>query len=229
MLQESLRGMLYGAKEDEQKEVAHRAALDSARSEAFDSAAKFELMAARMDAASAIKQWAEDEDLDEGETAADRLQALLVGVADGNQDGELDDDEQEVMLSAAEAAWDYLSAFGVDDEDLDLLLNDWDEEAAQRIHELLASEIGEDDDDMDDFVFGPEAQEAVFDATYKKRLAVRGGKKVRINKRVSGKVRLSGKQKVAIRKAQMKARSAGAKMRRIKSLRKGNKMGLYKK
>ncbi len=230
MLQDSLRGMLYGAAQMEKAEAERRLALDSAKEETFDSAAKYELMSARLDAASAVKQWVADDDLDEGETSADRLQALLIGVANNNQDGELTDDEQEVFLAAAEAAWDFLSAFGVDDEDLDALLNEWDADTAVRIQELLASEMDDEDDtEMDNFVFGPEAQEAVFDATYKKRMVIRGGKKVRINKRVSGKVRLSGKQKMSLRKAQLKSRSAGAKMRRVKSMKKGVKMGLGKK
>lgn len=230
MLQDSLRGMLYGAAQMEKAEAEHRLALDSAKEEAFDAAAKYELMSARLDAASAVKQWVADDDLDEGETSADRLQALLIGVANNNQDGELTDDEQEVFLAAAEATWDFLSAFGVDDEDLDALLNEWDADTAVRIQELLASEMDDEDDtEMDNFVFGPEAQEAVFDATYKKRMVIRGGKKVRINKRVSGKVRLSGKQKMSLRKAQLKSRSAGAKMRRVKSMKKGVKMGLGKK
>lgn len=230
MLQDSLRGMLYGAAQMEKAEAERRLALDSAKEETFDSAAKYELMSARLDAASAVKQWVADDDLDEGETSADRLQALLVGVANNNQDGELTDDEQEVFLAAAEATWDFLSAFGVDDEDLDALLNEWDVDTAVRIQELLASEMDDEDDtEMDNFVFGPEAQEAVFDATYKKRMVIRGGKKVRINKRVSGKVRLSGKQKMSLRKAQLKSRSAGAKMRRVKSMKKGIKMGLGKK
>lgn len=230
MLQDSLRGMLYGAAQMEKAEAERRLALDSAKEETFDSAAKYELMSARLDAASAVKQWVADDDLDEGETSADRLQALLVGVANNNQDGELTDDEQEVFLAAAEATWDFLSAFGVDDEDLDALLNEWDVDTAVRIQELLASEMDDEDDtEMDNFVFGPEAQEAVFDATYKKRMVIRGGKKVRINKRVSGKVRLSGKQKMSLRKAQLKSRSAGAKMRRVKSMKKGVKMGLGKK
>lgn len=230
MLQDSLRGMLYGAAQMEKAEAERRLALDSAKEETFDSAAKYELMSARLDAASAVKQWVADDDLDEGETSADRLQALLIGVANNNQDGELTDDEQEVFLAAAEATWDFLSAFGVDDEDLDALLNEWDVDTAVRIQELLASEMDDEDDtEMDNFVFGPEAQEAVFDATYKKRMVIRGGKKVRINKRVSGKVRLSGKQKMSLRKAQLKSRSAGAKMRRVKSMKKGIKMGLGKK
>lgn len=227
MLTQSLRDMLYASQQEDKAEQEQRKALDSAREGAFDSAAKYELMSARMDAAAAIRQWAEDDDLDDDETLADRLQSLMVGIADSNQDGELDDDEQDVAIAAMEAGWDYLSALGVDDEDLDLLFNDWDLDAAIRVQELLVGEMSEDDD-IDNFAFGPDAQEAVFDATYKKKLVMRGGKKVRINKRVAGKVRLSGKQKVAIRKAQMKARSAGAKMRRVKSLKKGAKMGLYK-
>jgi len=98
------------------------------------------------------------------------------------------------------------------------------------VQDLLASageaDADQQDADLDDFVFGPDAQEAVFDATYRKKMVVRNGKKVRINKRVSGSVRLTGKQKLAIRKAQMKARSAGAKMRRMKSMRKRQKLGL---
>lgn len=226
MLNDLMRGHLYGSHEAEERERRHRALLDSAREGAFDSAAKFEAMAARMDAVAAVQEWAEDADLDDGEAASDRLLALMVGIADSNQDGELDDDEQEVVALALEAAWDYLSGLGVDDEDLDLLLNEWDADAAERVRDLLVAAGESNDDDLDGFVFGPDAQEAVFDATYRKKIAVRGGKKVRINKRVSGSVRLSGKQKLAIRKAQMKARSAGSKMRRMKSMRVRKKLGL---
>ncbi|WMC11752.1 hypothetical protein PU634_05135 [Oceanimonas pelagia] len=226
MLNDLMRGHLYGSMEQEEMERRRRAALDSAREGAFDSASKFEMMATRMDAVAAIQEWADELDLDDGESASDRLLALMVGIADSNQDGELDEDEQEVVFSAMEAAWDYLSGLGVDDQDLDLLLNEWDADAAERVRELVSSALSESDDDMDGFVFGPEAQEAIFDATYRKKIAVRGGKKVRINKRVSGNVRLSGKQKLAIRKAQMKARSAGAKVRRMKSMRVRQKLGL---
>lgn len=66
----------------------------------------------------------------------------------------------------------------------------------------------------------------MLDATYRKRMVIRNGKKVRVNKRVSGTVRLSGKQKLAIRKASLKARSAGAKARRMKSMKLRRKMGL---
>ena len=58
------------------------------------------------------------------------------------------------------------------------------------------------------------------------KMAVRNGKKMRIRKRISGTVRLSAKQKLAIRKARMKSHSAGAMMRRMKSMRMRRKMGI---
>ena len=85
-------------------------------------------------------------------------------------------------------------------------------------------------DEVDAFAFDAEAQEplmdSVLDAVYKKRMVIRAGKKMRINKRVSGTVRLSAAQKIAIRKAGMKSRSASARMRRMRSMSKRRKMGL---
>ena len=178
--------------------------------------------------AAAIQQWAETDDLDDGETYADRLLALIVGLADANKDGEISDDEQGVLDIALNDAWDYLSKYGVDDEDAGVLLNDWDSDAADRIRDLVASALPEGDGavaDIDSFAFGA-AQDAVFDAVYKKKVVVRGGRKVRINKRISGTVRLSAKQKIAIKRAQMKSHSATAQMHRIKSLKVRKRSGL---
>ena len=191
-------------------------------------------------AVAAVQQWAETEssDLDEGETLADRLMAMMVGVADANKDGEITDDEQQVIEVAMNAAWDYLKSKGATDDDCSAIFNEGDAEAASRVRDLVAGALpeGEDaaDDEIDNFVFTSEDQEplldsvsnAIYDAVYKKTFAIRKGKKVRINKRVSGTVRLSAKQKVAIRKAQMKSHSAAALMRRMKSMRMRRKAGL---
>jgi hypothetical protein len=183
-------------------------------------------------AGSTIQEWVETDDLDEDETLADRLLANMVGLVDANKDGELGDDEADVLESALEFAWDYLAEKGVSDEDCDKLLNDWDEAAAGRIRDLLAASLPDGDDaasaDLDNFVFGDEGTDVVLDATYKKRMAIRKGKKVRINKRIAGSVRLTAKQKVSIRRAQMKAHTASAIMRRMKSMRLNRKMGLSK-
>ena len=100
------------------------------------------------------------------------------------------------------------------------------------VRELLASALPEGEDaaveDIDAFVFGDGADEAALDAVYKMKVAVRGGKKIRIRKRVSGTVRLSAPQKLAIRKAQRKAHSAAATMRRARSNRVRAKAGLNK-
>ncbi|SEN69103.1 hypothetical protein [Nitrosomonas marina] len=180
----------------------------------------------RMAAAAAVQQWVEADDLDDNESSADRLFALMMGIADENKDGDITEDEQEVFGMALEAAWDYLSGKGVEEDDIDTLLNEWDSDAAERVRDLVASVLPEGEDaegeDIDSFAFDSVA----LDAAYKNKMAVRGGKKVRIRKRVSGTVRLSARQKLAIRKARMKSHSASAKMRRAKSMRVRKKAGL---
>lgn len=183
-----------------------------------------------MSAVSAVQQWAETDDLDDGESYADRLMALVVGIADANKDGDITEDEQGVLEVALNAAWDYLAKCGATEEDAGALLNDWDDEAADRVRDLVASVLPEGDDEasaeIDSFVFSESDQEPALDAVYKMKMAVRGGKKMRIRKRISGTVRLSAKQKLAIRKARMKSHSAGAMMRRMKSMRMRRKMGI---
>lgn len=183
-----------------------------------------------MSAVSAVQQWAETDDLDDGESYADRLMALVVGIADANKDGDITEDEQGVLEVALNAAWDYLVKCGATEEDAGALLNDWDDEAADRVRDLVASVLPEGDDeasaDIDNFVFSDSDQETALDAVYKMKMAVRNGKKMRIRKRISGTVRLSAKQKLAIRKARMKSHSAGAMMRRMKSMRMRRKMGI---
>lgn len=206
--------------------------LDSADEEApaMAGADQYALKDIAIAAAATIQQWAETDDLDAGEGYADRLLALLVGIADANHDGEITEDEQGVLDAALNAAWDYLSELGAEDSDIDSLLNEWDEDAAVRVRELAASSLPEGEDAaaaaIDQFAFGPDAKEAVFDAVYKKVLAVRGGRKVRIRKRIAGTVRLNAKQKLALRKARMKSHSAAAQMHRMKSIRMRGKMGL---
>lgn len=194
----------------------------------------------KLQAVSSLMQWVETEpdDLDEGETLADRLIAMMVGIADANKDGDITEDEQGVIDVAMNAAWNYLTSKGASDEDCAALFNDADPAAAERIRDLLADSLpeGEEaDEEIDAIVFTDADQEPLMDsvadavymdAVYKKTFAIRNGKKVRINKRVSGTVRLTAKQKVAIRKAQMKSHSAAAQMRRMKSMRIRRKSGL---
>lgn len=184
----------------------------------------------KLSAIAVIQQWAETDDLDDGESYADRLMAMFVGIADANHDGDVTEDEQGVLEVALNAAWDYLVKAGVTEEDAGALLNDWDDDAADRVRDLVASVLPDGDDaasaEIDNFVFSDDENAPALDAVYRKTVAVRNGKKVRINKRISGTVRLSARQKVAIRKARMKSHSAGAMMRRLKSMRVRREAGL---
>ena len=211
---------------------ARKAVLDAVA----EASAEGALSDIRMAAIAALHAWCETgaSDLDSGETMADRLFALIVGIADENKDGEITDDEAGVIDIALNASFDYLAGKGVSEDDASKLLNDGDSDAADRVCEMLRGGLPEGDDasmeDVENFAFDAEAQEplmdSVLDAVYKKRMVIRGGKKVRINKRVSGTVRLSAAQKVAIRKAGMKSRSASSRMRRMRSLNVRKKMGL---
>lgn len=206
------------------EEAARKACIDAA-----GTADAYETRDIQLSAVAAVQQWLTTDDLDEGENLADRLIALLIGICDADKDGEVSEDEQSVLDIAENAAWDYLAAHGATEADLSAIFNDGDGAAAERVRNLVADELpdGGDDEDLDSYVFTNADQEplldsvhnAVMDAVYKKVFAIRKGKKVRINKRISGTVRLTAKQKVAIRKARMKSHSAAARMRRIKSLR----------
>ncbi len=200
-----------------------------------DSASAYAMQDITMRAVASVQQWCETpaSDLEDGEGMADRLFAMMVGIADDNKDGELDEAETAVVQMAMNAAWDYMVSKGVSEDDLDALFDTEDPEAANaaamRVCEFMAEKLPDGDDasadEMDDWAFTSD-QGSVFDAVYKKRMAVRGGKKVRIMKRVSGTVRLTGKQRLAIRKAGMKARSAGAMFKRMKSMRVRKSMGM---
>ena len=184
----------------------------------------------KLKAVAAIHEWVETDSTEEGETYADRLMALFVGIADANKDGELTDDEQDVVTIALEAGFDYLVGKGVAEDDAEALLSDWSPDVADRVRELLATAMpdGEDaaSDEIDGFVFGAGDQEPAFDAVYKMKMAIRGGKKVRIKKRISGHVRLSARQKVAVAKMQRRSHSGAAMARRMKSARMSRRMGL---
>ena len=182
-------------------------------------------------AANVVLVWAEtaDTDLDEGESLADRLFALIIGIAAENMDGEIGEDEMAILDVALASVADYLSEKGVSDEDVSALLDNWDSDAAMRIQELVAERLPDEDaadEEADEFAFGDGSDEAMLDAVYKKKIVIRKGRKMRVNKRVSGHVRLSAKQKIGVRKMLRKSHSAKAMVRRMKSVKLRKKMGL---
>lgn len=184
----------------------------------------------RLDATRVIAEWAQTDDLGDDEGYGDRLLALIVGTA-AHSDTDLTDDEVEYAGMIAELVGDYLADKGILEDDLDALFNDgnFDNDVAERVHEALLDKLPDGEDAMIDdagrFVDG-EDDDTMLDATYRKKIVVRGGKKIRINKRIAGTVRLTAAQKSAVRKMQRKAFSGGAKIKRAKSMRLRKKMGL---
>lgn len=217
--------------------IADRQKDEDKMEEVYDSAGDYASSDIALKAVAAVHEFAETgpDDLDEGETLGDRLFGLLMGIADADKDGEISEEEADLLSIAMETAVDYLVAKGVPEDDAVALMTDFDPELAANIQELVIAKLpdGEDEalEDIDTFVFGDGSDESAFDsaaldAVYKKKLVIRKGKKVRINKRVSGKVRLSAKQKVAIRKMLRKSHSAKAQMRRAKSVKIRQRSGL---
>jgi hypothetical protein len=184
----------------------------------------------RLDATRVIGEWAQTDELAEGEGYGDRLLALIVGTA-AHSDTDLTEDEVEYAGMIAELVGDILEDKGIPGDDIDALIEDgnFDNDVAERVHEALLDKLPNGEDAMNDdagrFVDG-EDDDKMLDATYRKVIAVRGGKKVRMKKRIAGTVRLNAAQKAAVRKMQRKAFSGGAKIRRAKSMRLRKKMGL---
>ena len=166
-----------------------------------------------------------------GETFADRLYAMMVGIADEDQSGDLSPDETEVLNMAMATAADFLSSYGVSDDDITALLENGDEGAATRVRTLLASVMPSDDDGMaavDDFVFGPESEESTFDSgsgPTRKVTVFRDGQKTVANRRV-GAVHLSAAQKAGLKKARVRSNSAAAQMKRARSMRARREAGM---
>lgn len=202
------------------------------KDDVLDSAAEYQINDLALKAAAAVQEWAETplSELDDGEGSGDRLFSLLAGIVDQDMDGELSDEESELLNDAASIAAEYMVSKGVPTDDATELLTDFDNELAETVQGLVVESLpdGEDaaDADIDAFVFGDGSDESVLDAVYKKKVVVRAGKKIRINKRVSGKVRLSAKQKMAVRKMLRKSHSAKAQIRRAKSMKVRNRSGL---
>jgi hypothetical protein len=223
---------LHQALTPPKKEVT-KPVLDSADGADSMAPVSFAVADIRLSAAAAVQHWCED-DSNSSDGSSDRLLAYMVGIADANKDGELSEDEQMVAGDAMDAAADYMMSKGVASEDVDAVFGD-DVAAANaagdRIVEFLKGALPDGEDaageDIDTFAFDSEALEPALDAVYKKRFVIRAGKKKMIRKRISGHVRLSAGQKLAIRKAHMKAFSATARMRRARSMKRGRAMGLH--
>ena len=205
--------------------------LDDAHIVAKDAASQYELIDLRLSVAAALMEWAETDDLHEGETLTDRLDALLVGMVDADKNGEISPDEADYLDMALNITAEWLQANNVASTDIGALLNDEDADVAENIVDLLKGILPDGDDAIQDAInefagLGEVMDSAVMDASYKKVTAIRDGHKVKIKKRISGTVRQTSAQKQAIKKAQRKSHSGAARLKRAKSMRVRQQRGI---
>lgn len=216
-------------KEDKQEETKPAAEESVKPNSKMSGAETFYTKKTALEACNMLNHWAaSDDELDDGESQSDRLYALMVGVVDQDKNGTMNDAEQEVFDLACEAVSGYLTeALGADEEDVSALMNDWDDDAAERVREFMQD--GFDGDELislaHDFALSDDSGETL-DAAYKSFIVVRDGKKAVARKRISGKITLSTAQKSSILKAQRLSHSTTATVARMLSMKKRKKLGI---
>ena len=188
-----------------------------------------------------------DGELGENELPSDRLDVLLAGFAATDEsDDEIEVDQATLDIFIANVQ-DALETLGVDSDLIGAMFggdDDADEaiEAAAEMIESNAPTGDEVDELLDLFVFGEAEDEQMLDGVslgkttsksgkfgkvvYKAVKAIRNGKVTVVNKRVSGKVKLSPKQRMALSKARRKAGSGASIAKRMRSLKKSKKLGI---
>lgn len=165
----------------------------------------------RAEAMGAVLTW-----LDDGEWSADALESILEGMAyASDDDDDWTDDELahfESLLDASEGALTYL---GGDARQVSKAL-DGDDAAAEalgeHLSEILESNTKSDDDLISEFAAGGEFIGEAVEAV------IRNGERV-LKRKKTRKRRMTAAQRAALKKAQRKAHTAGAKRARAKSMR----------
>lgn len=181
-------------------------------------------------------------------TLSDALDRYIVEATD-DLDSDDQDGEDAVNLFMG-AFTDALKTLGVDDQLIEDAFSgdiDTSDGALQAIATTVVANLPDDGEPMDEFVdeFVFVQNEPTFDAMagkhtikkmngkkihYQGTWAIRGGKKVVVNKRMPNqKVRLTTKQKAGLKKARNHAFTPNAMRKRIKSFLKSQKLGLGKK
>lgn len=230
---------------------------DAASSASADRAAMSTIEWCRSQALDIVAEVADtisDGTLAEDQLPSDLLDSLMLDAMD--QDGEMDEDSDRLASALGEAIGDALSSLGVDDQTIEDIFSD-DVTVADSALESAASTIianmPDEGDALDEFVqefiFGSPDDEPGFDSATGKKLtvgknttkkingktiryksvkAIRNGHLKVVNKRMKGQsVRLTAQQRASIKKAGRKALTGNAIRKRLRSLAKGKKVGLY--
>lgn len=194
----------------------------------LDSVQTFAKQQARTKAMSAVLAWVED-----GNFSYQSLDEYITGIADLDGDFEISDAEEAYYNEIWHEVPDALLTLGASAEDVAKFVNDEDDKSAAivgKAADALVNELEADDDELIvSFALGedavlenagtdPDGRHMILESTYKKTRAVRDGQLQVVNKRVSGKVRLSAAQKAGLVKAQRRSHTASANLARAKSM-----------
>jgi len=189
-----------------------------------------------------------EKDLGEGELPSDRLDALLAGLS-SDQDGEEIEVDQASMDILIANVQDAFASLGVADSVIATIFSDDQnaDEAIELAAETVESNMPTGDDKqefIDLFVYGEPQEEdgenSMLDGVslgktttksgkfgkvvYKAVKAIRNGHVAIVNKRVSGKVHQSAKQRMALAKARRKSNTSASIKKRVRSLKKAKQM-----
>lgn len=191
--------------------------------------------------------------LEEGELGVDHLDALIVDALDGADDEE-GIFESALMASLSDAfltfgvdASDIEEIFSDDTEVADAALEaaantvlanmpDDGPELEELVREFIFGEADETEEGFDSMAKKIKARNGAFSQRkvngrkihYRGVLAIRQGVKTVVNKRLPGqKVRLTAAQKAGMKKARLHAFTANAINKRLRSFKKGKRLGIY--
>lgn len=191
-------------------------------------------------AATIALEWAQGDD-----HSYDALDAYVLDAAGIDEDSEVTEDDEDFYNEVWGEVADALVFLGADETAVTELCDKEDSSAGASVAEavksgLVAEGAPSDDAIVMEFAAGDNydvfksiyegVEGGLFEASYRKKKVVRtvDGKPtvVRINRRVSGKVRLSAAQKAGLRAARRKAFTAAARLHRRKSMKLRKQRGL---
>lgn len=199
--------------QEEQTETAFFESIDDEMM--LEAIEKVAVVGERMNAAASVVQWVHG-----GESSLDSLDALLYGMAGGEDDIEMTDGQAAMYESLQAHACEFISTISSAQE-AELAEMAEDEEVADRIFESL--ETGLESVDSDEAIAEFAVRESMMLEAKKK--VIRDGKVVFINTK-KRKRRMSAAQKAALKKARSKANTGAARAARKKSNRMRSARGM---
>ncbi|EHU8077701.1 TPA: hypothetical protein ACMDRZ_003057 [Vibrio cholerae] len=172
----------------------------------------------RANGMAAALTWMEDED-----ASYENFEAIVAGLADVDEDGEVTEPEEELFNDILNFAADALVELGANAENVQSFINDESEQAGEKLHAYLSEKLSSNEKSDDELIteYAVKAK-LVLDATQR---VIRDGK-VKLIKKPLKKKRLSSAQRAALKKARRKANNSGARRKRAKSMKARRQRGM---